>query len=224
IIFVKTKKGEKGRPSIDFTAELINQDPIGMLEAVNGLTYATHYNEAMKYDGRDASSLYSDLYLNNYRNREGVNAEHYPDVDWMGDYFQNSSWVQRYNLGISGGSDRTRYFINGGLLTQKGMFNTDEEATYSTNNSTKLFNLRSNIEVDVTSSTTLNLDLYGWNDEQNRPGGSTIDIFDALTTTPANAFPAYYTDPGDFYTDQAGTVIKSTNGKIVAGNNLSANP
>jgi len=221
IILVTTKKGTKGKPSIELTSQFINQDPIGLLTPVDGLTYATNYNEAMRYDGREVSAMYANHYLQQYRNREGVNAEQYPDVNWLGEYFKKSSWVQRHNLGISGGTDRTRYFINGGFLSQAGMFNTDAESAYNTNNTTNRYNLRSNLEIDVTPTTLLNLDLYGWYDKQNRPGGDSYGAFNALVTTPANAFPAYYTNDGQ-YTDQEGSTINGD--KIVAGNNLVSNP
>src|SRR5690606_14650557 len=147
----------------------------------------------------------------------------YPDVNWMGDYFKKSSWVQRHNVNMTGGSDRTRYFINGSFLSQNGMFNTDAESAYSTNNATSRYNLRSNLEVDVTPTTLLNLDLYGWYDKQNRPGGDSFQAFQALVNTPANAFPAYYLINGQ-YTDQEGSTIKGPNNKIVAGNALQTNP
>lgn len=223
IILVTTKKGTKGKPSIKLTSQFINQQPIGLLNAVDALTYASHYNQAMRNDGKEVSSLYSKYYLQQYRNREGADVEQYPDVDWMGDYFKKDSWVQHHNLSITGGSDRTRYFLNGGLLAQNGMFNTDAESSYSTNNATNRYNLRSNLEVDVAPGTMLDLNLYGWYDKQNRPGGDSYAAYAALAATPANAFPPYYIDNGQ-YVDQEGSEIKGVNNKIAAGSNLTDNP
>ncbi|WP_346239365.1 TonB-dependent receptor [Niabella insulamsoli] len=223
IVFVSTKKGKKGRPTVELTSQMINQQPLGMLESVDALTYAQHYNEALKYDGLDASQMYSQNYLDQYRNRSGINEELYPDINWREQYFKKTNWVQRHNLSISGGSDRTRYFINGGFLKQAGMFVTDEESAYSTNNTTSRYNLRSNLEVDVTKTTLLNLDLYGWFDKQNRPGGDSYGAYNALVTTPPNAFPAYYMDNGQ-YTDQDGNIVRGINNRITAGNDLTSNP
>ena len=223
IILVTTKKGVKGRPNIEVSTQFINQQPLGLLSPVDALTYARNYNEAMKYDGRDVSTLYSDTYLQQYRNRNGVNQEQYPDVDWLGTYLKKSSWVQRHNVNVSGGSDRTRYFINGGFISQNGMFNTDNETSYNTNNSTSRYNLRSNLEVDVTPTTVLNVDLYGWYDRQNRPGGDVFAVYNALVNTPANAFPAYYLNTRK-YTDQDGSLVDTLSNKIVTGNGLHSNP
>lgn len=223
IILVTTKKGVMGKPTVQFTTQVINQQPIGMLTPVDALTYSTNYNQAMQYDGKDASSLYSTFYLQQYRNRQGVNSEHYPDVNWMNDYFRENSLVQRHNINVSGGSERTRYFINGGFLSQNGMFNTESGSSNTTNNKTSRYNLRSNLEVDVTPSTLLNLDLYGWNDKQNRPGGDSYGAYSALINTPPNAFPAYYANTGQ-YVDQEGSIVNGADNKIVAGSNLRTNP
>lgn len=223
VILVNTRKGVKGKPSVQLTMQAINQEPIGMLKPVNALTYAEQYNEALKYDAMDATNMYSQNYLRQYRNRAGVNAELYPDVNWLDDYYKKSSLLQRYNLSITGGAGRTRYYINGGFLAQDGMFKTDKIAGYSTNNNTSRFNFRSNLEVDVTPTTLLNVDLYGWHDSQNRPGGDSYGVYDALVTTPANSFPPFYYDNGS-YVDEAGNTIKGVDGKIVAGNAFSSNP
>ncbi|MEJ7779031.1 MAG: TonB-dependent receptor [Daejeonella sp.] len=223
IIMVTTKKGVIGKPSVEFSSQVINQQPVGLLTPVDGLTYATNYNEALRYDGRASSTLYSSHYLQQYRNGQGVNPEQYPDVNWFNDYYKKNSWVQRHNLSVSGGSEHTRYFINGGFLSQNGMFKTQPESSFSTNNATSRFNLRSNLEVDVTPTTLLSLDLYGWNDRQNRPGGDTFAAYTSLVSTPANAFPAYYVNNGQFI-DQEGSIISGANDKIVAGNTLRSNP
>lgn len=223
IILVTTRKGKKGPPTIEFTTQVINQKPIGLPKSLKAHDYALAYNEAIKDDGLDASKMYSQYDLQQYRNRNGVNTESYPDIDWMGDYFKKSSWVQRYNLSISGGSDRTRYFMNAGMLKQDGMFVLDNGSANTSNNATSRYNIRSNLEVDVTPSTLLNLDLYGWYDRQNRPGGDSYAAYSALLKTPPNAFPPYYFDAGQ-YTDQDGNIVKGINGKITAGNDLMSNP
>lgn len=223
IILVNTKKGRQGKTIVDLTVQLINQKPVGLLKPLGAIDYINHYNEALKFDGTSGANMYSRYYLNQYLNRNGVNNEHFPDVDWLSDYFKKSSWVQKYNLNVSGGTNRTKYFINAGFLTQNGMFLPDNEFTYNTNNSTSRFNLRSNLEVDVTSTTLLNLDIYGWYDKQNRPGGNTSDVYNALMTTPPIAFTPYYFDTGD-YIDQDQNIIESINGKLPGGNGLVTNP
>lgn len=76
-ILVNTRKGIVGKPQIEVTAQVINQQPFKQLDRVGSLDYATHYNRAMQNDG--STPLYSDYYLSQYRN--GANNELYPDID-----------------------------------------------------------------------------------------------------------------------------------------------
>lgn len=220
-ILVNTIKGKTGKPSIELTAQMINQHPVNLLEPLSALEYTEHYNRALKNDGMDETNMYAAGYLSQYRN--GINSEIYPEVNWLDEYYKKSTWLQRYNLNVSGGSNRTRYFVNGGFLTQEGMFNTDDEFSYKTNNDVSRYNVRSNVEVDVTPTTMLSLDLYGWYEKQNRPGGDSYAAYEALAVTPPNAFPAFYTDQGN-YVDQSGNAITGVNGKIVAGDGIHTNP
>ncbi|MGD9555846.1 MAG: SusC/RagA family TonB-linked outer membrane protein [Mangrovibacterium sp.] len=220
-ILVNTIKGKAGKPSVELTAQLINQHPVNLLKPLTALDYAENYNKALRNDGMDETNMYDDWYLLQYR--KGINSEIYPDVNWMDEYYKKSTWLQRYNLNISGGSNRTRYFVNGGFLTQEGMFNTDDEFSYKTNNDVSRYNIRSNIEVDVTPTTMLSLDLYGWYEKQNRPGGDSYAAYEALAVTPPNAFPPFYTDLGN-YLDQSGNTVVGVNGKIVAGDGIHTNP
>lgn len=222
-ILVNTRKGRTGKPTVEFTTQLIQQQPTNLLSPLGTLDYAEHYNRALKNDGLDETSMYSQYYLSHYRNRSGIDPELYPDINWMGNYFKESSWLQRYNLNVSGGSERTRYFVNAGVLTQSGMFETEDDFTYNTNNDVDRYNVRSNVEFDVTSSTLLAIDLYGWYENQNRPGGDAMGAYNALTMTAPNSFPAYYFDHGN-YADQNGNIITGINGKIISGNGIHTNP
>lgn len=222
-ILVITRKGLIGKPTVELTSQLIYQEPINMLNPLNSLNYAHNYNAAFRNDGMDETQLYSQYYLSHYINRSGVNAEIYPDINWMDSYYKKNTWLQRYNLNIDGGSERTRYFVNAGILTQSGMFNTDDEFSYNTNNKIDRYNVRSNFEVDVTSTTLLSVDLYGWYEKQNRPGGDSFGAYNALASTPPNSFPMYYVDNGN-YVDQSGNGITGIFNKIVAGNGITTNP
>ena len=218
-ILVTTRRGNKGKPQIEFSAQMIEQQPLRVPKAVNATDYARMYNEALVNDNPTAVPYYADptLYTNS------TNPEKYPDMNWYDKFYDTNQFMQRYNLNVTGGTDRTRYFVNFGALIHEGMYNTDEANTYSTDNEIERYNLRSNFEVDVTPTTMLTADVYGWMETQNRPSGSSINSFYAMMVTPANAFPTYYADHGN-YKDQAGQAITGKDGKIISGNSLYANP
>lgn len=212
VVLVRTRKGVAGRPRVELTAEAINQRPLKALERTDALQYATHYNRGLANQGGEP--LYTDYYLSRYRS--GTHDELYPDVNWLDKLMKPSSWMQRYNLNLSGGSAKVRYFIDAGYLTQDGFYKTDGEYGYSTNNGYDRFNLRSNIDFDITPTTRLSLDLYGLDEKQNRPGNNSAAVYQSLLATPPNLFPEYYIDNGR-YVDQSGDRVSSSGGKIVAG-------
>ena len=223
IILVNTRKGVTGKPSVELSAQLINQQPVNLLKPLNASGYAENYNSALANDGMDETKMYTQSYLSQYRSNLLVNPELYPDINWLDKYYNKNTFLQKYNLNISGGTERTRYFVNVGSLTQSGMFKTDDEFSYNTNNNINRYNVRSNVEFDVTSSTLLKVDLYGWFEKQNRPGGDSYGAYNAMLSTPPNSFPPYYVDYGN-YIDQSGNAISSINNKIIAGNGISTNP
>jgi TonB-linked SusC/RagA family outer membrane protein len=223
VILVNTRKGVAGKPTIEFSEQLIHQQPFTILDPLSFSEYAEHYNTALKNDGLDETRMYSRYYLSHYGDRTGVDNELYPEINWIDSYYKTSTWLNRYNMNISGGSDRTRYFVNAGLLTQSGMFETDNEFDYNTNNNIKRYNVRSNVDFDVTATTLFSVDLYGWYEKQNRPGGDSWEAYNALSLAAPNSFPDYFADDGT-YTDQSGNAITGINGKIIAGDGIHTNP
>ncbi|MCF0175715.1 MAG: SusC/RagA family TonB-linked outer membrane protein [Bacteroidales bacterium] len=216
-LLITTKKGISGKPKVDFAAQLILEDPIDSYEPLSSAGYAKHYNIAQLYDGLNPT--YSEYDIFNYQ--QGT--EGYADVAWRNKYFKKNWLLQRYNVNIKGGMKNATYFVNFGYLHQPGMFNTEKDLGYDTNNNADRYNYRSNITVDVTSSTHLNVDLYGWFKRENMPNTAATTLYNLLCKTPANAFPEYYWfKEGD--TDQDGNLITPMGDKLVAGSTYNTNP
>ena len=218
-ILVTTRRGVTGKPKIEFTAQLASQEPLRMPKPLNAYNYTRLYNEAYINDNPLGVAPYADPTLYN----NSTNPELYPNMDWLGKYYDTKQLMQRYNLNVSGGTSRTRYFVNFGALMHEGMYNTDKATTYSTDNEISRYNIRSNFQVDVTPTTLLTADVYGWVEKQNRPNNSSINAFTSMLQTPAHVFPAYYTDHGN-YKDLLGQPVVGVDGKIIAGNSKYANP
>src|SRR5690606_26451339 len=80
--------------------------------------------------------------------------------------------MQKHNLNVSGGGDNVRYFVSGGFLDQNGLYETNEF---------KRYNLRSNIDADLTKTTKLSLDISGRLERSRQPNASTDGIFFGIT-------------------------------------------
>lgn len=218
-ILVTTRKGVLGKPQVELTAQIIAQQPIGELNSLNAADYARQHNIARKNDG--LALLYSEYDIMNYTKKKGA-SELYPNIDWVDKYIKSIRWTQRYNLNISGGTQRSKYFVNAAYTRNNGYFNTDNKSDYSTNHTAEQFNVRSNVDFDITPITNLDVNLYGWYQTQNAPGAGAQNIYHAMLTMPQGIFPEWYEDKG--YTDQYGNSVVAQDGKIVAGSPLRENP
>ena len=93
----------------------------------------------------------------------------FPSVDWNKYIFKNLAWQTQHSATISGGGDRIRYFVSGGFLEQDGMLKKMYES-YDPNYNYKRFNYRSNIDIDLTGTTLLKLNVGGRTGTRREPG------------------------------------------------------
>lgn len=81
---------------------------------------------------------------------------------------KKSTLQTKSNVNISGGTKSMRYFVSLGLLTQGGLFKEfdyPEDFDYSYNR----FNYRANLDLDVTSTTTLSFNVSGIVSNDHKP-------------------------------------------------------
>ena len=81
---------------------------------------------------------------------------------------KKSTTQTKTNVSISGGTKKMRYFINGGIYTQGGLFK-EFGQDYKFGYQYSRFNYRANLDLDVTSTTTLSFNIAGNVDNSNKP-------------------------------------------------------
>ncbi|MCW0483925.1 TonB-dependent receptor [Gaoshiqia sediminis] len=158
-IVVETKRGKKGPAKISLNASAGLQVPTYIPEFCNSYETALAYNEAQLNDGVSPDRLrFSDEAIEAFRT--GSDPLIYPDMDWVDYMTKPSAFQSRSNINISGGTEDVRYFIAGGYLKQDGFFKTFE-TDYDFNPTYDRYNFRSNIDIDITSKTTVSLTAGG---------------------------------------------------------------
>jgi TonB-linked SusC/RagA family outer membrane protein len=167
VIIVTTKRGEKGKPKISVSSSLGFQEPTMMLDKANSYIYAMGMNERDINDGQtDMSKLkFSPEQLETFEN--GGNLL-YPDTDWYEYMFNDYAMQSKSNIGISGGTDRVRYFVSLGYLSQNGQLK-ELDQRFDQNFRFDRFNYRSNLDIDITKSTLLKVTLGGRNEMRRTP-------------------------------------------------------
>ena len=138
--------------------------PTKMLEQASSYDYARFHNQMMSGDGK--SALFSDGVIQKFA--DGSDPIRFPNIQWA-DYIMKSSTLQsQHNLNISGGTDKVRYFISAGAYTQGGLFS-EFDLPYNLSYQYRRFNYRTNLDMDVTKTTTLSFNISGNVNNSDQP-------------------------------------------------------
>lgn len=168
VILVTTKRGGDAKPSINLTFDQGFTHPTRNPKMADSYTYAKVYNEIELEEGRTAR--YSDDELEKYKNGTDPN---YPNTDWFKLFTKTLTPQHRVNLSVSGGNDKVKYYESFSESHQSGIFK------YGTT-SVRLYNLRSNIDVQLNKYLKIGVNLAGKFNNDHYPSSSTSDIYSHL--------------------------------------------
>lgn len=186
VILVKTKRGVESAPEIDFSYQFNMGTPRRLPDFVDGYTYARALNEGLENDGMqpryDANELKAF--------QEGTYPDFYPNVDWMNEALRDHSYGDNVTFSARGGGKYVKYYSQLNFLDERGILKpTDMNDGYSSQFKYSRLNVRTNLDIKVSNSTQLKLNMFGNFSEHNRPGTDTNALFDALYKVPSGAFP-----------------------------------
>jgi TonB-linked SusC/RagA family outer membrane protein len=200
VILVSTKEGKEGKAKINFRLENSSSQSTQNLELADPVTYMKLYNEATV--GRDplTGPKFTESQIINTQatvnKSPGYNEYVYPAVDWLGLLFKKRTSTQRANIGINGGGGVARYYVAGSYNIDNGVLNQDDRNNNDNNIKFRNYQLRSNINIDVTKTTELIVRLSGNFSEYNGPvasdGGFSTDLYKIAVHTSPVLFPAYF--------------------------------
>lgn len=173
VVVVTTRRGRVGPPQITARVEGSLSQPTKFTNYLNAYESARLYTQAQLNDNNanpvaGFKPRFSEDDLQKYQ--DGSDPYGHPDVDWRKVLFKDFSRQYRANLDLSGGSERARYFVSAGYLSQDGMLKDFGEGNgINSNFFHRRVNYRSNLDLDVTKSTKMRVDLYGNFAQVNRP-------------------------------------------------------
>lgn len=167
VILVTTKRGQEGKAKVNFSTSVALQVPTRMPEFANSYEYASNYVAAQRRDGVAESSLaFTDEAIEAFRTHSNPMA--YPDTDWLDMLIKGSALQTQHNLTISGGTQKVRYFASLGVFTQDGLFRSFE-TDYNANFKYNRYNYRVNLDMDVTKTTQLRMNIGGRVTDRRQP-------------------------------------------------------
>lgn len=160
VILVTTRRGEEGKAKISVSSNVGVQTPTRMLELADSYTWGTCFNEAQMYDGIPADQVAFNKYTLE-RFRLGDDPILYPSIDWY-DYLTDKAAIQtQHNVNVSGGTKDIRYFVSMGFLYQDGFMKQLDGLSYNNDYAHSRYNYRANLDINLTSTTTLKFGLGG---------------------------------------------------------------
>lgn len=167
VVLVTTKRGKEGKAKVNFSTSVALQLPTRLPEFANSYEYASNYVAAQRRDGVAENSLaFSDEAIEAFRTHSNPMA--YPDTDWIDMLVKGSALQTQHNLTISGGTQKVRYFASLGVFTQDGLFRTFEK-DYNSNFKYNRYNYRINLDMDITKTTQLRMNIGGRVTDRKQP-------------------------------------------------------
>jgi len=190
VILIQTKRGKIGKPTISVKADYGVSTPTKLPKFVNGATYMEVMNIASQFTSQ--KDMYTQDAITATRNR--TDPDLYPNVDWLKtvtkDYVPNG----RVSLDINGGTERLRYSMVASYFGEKGITVTDPSVDYDASNKLSRYNIRTNLDMNLTPSTLINVSVGGYIMSQRTPGWSPTDIiYLAFKNTPV-CYPRIYSN------------------------------
>ena len=190
VIIIITKQGKSGKPAIN--AE-INQGTSKFTELpkfLDGPSFMTLYNEGLTMRGR--TPLYTEERI--AKHISGEDPDIYPNVDWYGTLFNKYGNNNRATLNVRGGSDNATYYISAGYYGEVGMFKRDEVQSYNSTLKMDRFSFTSNVGVNITKTTKLDLGVNGFITNINQPGYGVNELFALATSSAPHIIPTRYSN------------------------------
>ena len=166
VIIVTTRRGKIGAPQISFNGEMALQQPAVFPKFLNSYNAAILYNQGLANDGQ--KPLFTQADLDAFKDH--TDPYGHPDNDWRSILFKDFSRQYRGNFNVNGGTEKARYLVNLGYSYQDGMLNDFGNKVGVNNNFySQKYNYRSNLDMKVTGTTDLSVDLAGALTTNNQP-------------------------------------------------------
>ena len=204
IVLITTKRGAESKPKITAKLESGVTSPTRlpqMASAEQFIDYLNTMQPGMIDDYSRSMYLASDDIRSQYVNAASGDgaamvtyADLYPNIDWIHELFKEQASTSKVNINVTGGTKNVRYYAGGSYYFEDGIFNVDNNDRYNSQMNYRKFNFRTNVDINITKSTVLGMDLSTQFTSKNQPGASLSDIYSyAMQITPIG-FPKVFSD------------------------------
>ena len=232
VILITTKRGTEGKAKISASASSALK-LVSKLPETYGSADALYYvNQAIKHELGLSPSSWGDIrstdFINNYNAPAGsidpetglLMSERYPDVDWQKELFKDYAMSYNANVNIAGGTKAVKYYAAIDYQHEGDLFREwENNRGYTSGYGFNRINVRSNLDFQLTKTTTLKANLAGSHGIRKSPYGlekgswAETQLWQAAYSAPHDTFLPQYSDGawGYFPKDTQGSPNSVTN-------------
>ena len=172
VIVVTTKRGQIGKPHMDFTGSYGIQIATRIPQHVDSYTTMSMYNVALM-NNQTFTGLQSQEALNQWRNPSSpLKALQYTNTNWFAVNTEPFAPVSNANLNITGGTEFAKYFLSFGYQYTGDFFKGTKDGFYDLRFYNHKFNYRINLDFSLTKSTILTMQVGGVLNLKNTPSSN----------------------------------------------------
>lgn len=200
VVLVTTKRGQTDRLRITARANFTVAQMKHLPDFVDAYEYAKLANEARVVS--NMTPLYSDMDLNLIK--YNLDPDLFPNVNWQDEILNKTSLQQTYYVSAQGGGNVAKYFISLNMSNEGAAYKQDPNSKYKTNIGYRTYGYRSNLDINVTKTTSLYFGVDGFISSTGKPGGANTDYvwYQQAALTPltiptmysGNVYPCYDQD------------------------------
>lgn len=196
VILIKTKPGKVGKPTVSADYYESFTRFTKMVDLADGITYMNAANEAMRNDG--IATKYTEDQIRN--TIAGKDPYLYPNVDWLKEIFNDWGHNRRVNVNVRGGSEKVAYYASVSYFNETGMTVTDKNIdTYDSKMKYSRYNFTTNLNIDVTPTTKVEVGAQGYLGEGNYPAISSADLYNAAMSISPVEYPKMFFVNGEAF-------------------------
>lgn len=196
VILIKTKPGKVGKPTVSADYYESFTRFTKMVDLADGITYMNAANEAMRNDG--IATKYTEDQIRN--TIAGKDPYLYPNVDWLKEIFNDWGHNRRVNVNVRGGSEKVAYYASVSYFNETGMTVTDKNIdTYDSKMKYSRYNFTTNLNIDVTPTTKVEIGAQGYLGEGNYPVISSADLYNAAMSISPVEYPKMFFVNGEAF-------------------------
>ena len=232
VILITTKRGTEGKAKISASASTALK-LVSKLPETYGSADALYYaNQAIRHELGLSPSSWGDIrsteFIDKYNAPSGsidpetglLMSERYPDVDWQKELFKDYAMSYNANVNIAGGTKAVKYYAAIDYQHEGDLFREwNNNRGYTSGYGFNRINVRSNLDFQLTKTTTLKANLSGSHGIRKSPYGlekgswAETQLWQAAYSAPHDTFLPQYSDGawGYFPKDEQGSPNSVTN-------------